>query len=64
MNKAEDRTWVPRATYDMIMEKLDAAIVENQKLVEENRQLKKACANSRYDDGIPLGLGRTLHPSS
>ena len=63
MCNKEDRAWVPREKYDMIMEKLDAAVLENQRLTEENMQLKKACANSKYEDGIPLGLGRTLHPS-
>ena len=63
MCNKEDRAWVPREKYDMIMEKLDAAVLENQRLTEENMQLKKACANSKYEDCIPLGLGRTLHPS-
>lgn len=63
MCNKEDRAWVPREKYDMIMEKLDAAVLENHRLTEENMQLKKACANSKYEDGIPLGLGRTLHPS-
>ena len=61
MCNKEDRAWVPREKYDMIMEKLDAAVLENQRL---NKQLKRACAISKYEDGIPLGLGRTLHPSS
>jgi hypothetical protein len=61
MCNKEDRAWVPREKYDMIMEKLDAAVLENQRLTEENRQLKKACATSKYEDGIPLGNGSMVY---
>ena len=34
-----DSDWVSRKAYDILMEKLDAATLENQKLAADNRRL-------------------------
>ena len=46
-----DSDWVSRKAYDMIMEKLDAATLENQRLLERNRRLRRCLTKGSPGSG-------------
>lgn len=41
---SRDSDWVPRKTYDMVMEKLNAATLENQRLTAKLRRFMPEAA--------------------
>jgi len=49
-----DLDWVPRKTYDMLMEKLDAATLENQRLLARNRRLRRLLPKDSSGGGIHI----------
>lgn len=49
-----DSDWVSRKAYDMIMEKLDAATLENQKLAECNRRLRRRLTSGSPNAGVRI----------
>lgn len=53
-NTTRDSDWVSRKAYDMLMEKLDAATLENQRLAECNRRLRRRLTGGSADGGIHI----------
>jgi regulator of replication initiation timing len=51
----EDSQWVPRDTYEKLMQKLNDISCENSTLKMENERLRRECSGHPSLGGIPVG---------